>query len=49
MHTQATLSRKDRAKTVSVEYFYSQRIACINFALNERNSFSQKVFIYSVQ
>ena len=40
MHTQATLSRREHAKTVSVEYFYSQRVACINFALNERNSFS---------
>jgi enoyl-CoA hydratase/carnithine racemase len=40
MHTQVTLSREDGTKTVSVEYFYSQRVACINFALNERNSFS---------
>lgn len=40
MPTQATLSREERAKTVSVEYFYSQRIACINFALNERNTFN---------
>ena len=40
MHTQSPLSIEDGTKTVSVDYFYSQRVACINFALNERNSFS---------
>jgi enoyl-CoA hydratase/carnithine racemase len=40
MHTQSTLSREDSTKTVSVDYFHSQRVACINFALNERNTFN---------
>lgn len=31
---------KDRTRDVHVDYFYSERIACINFAFNSRNTFS---------